>query len=65
MLQEEYMYGCDKKIDHCVKNNEPGKKTFCKNFIFFLDKLNIIDFIIFSMLKLIFTCESCAISITE
>ena len=61
-----------KKNDPCakkwppVKKNEPrNKKLSVKNFIFFVDKLNMIDFNIFKMLKLIFTCESCAISITE
>ena len=49
-----------------VKKNEPrNKKLSVKNFIFFVDKLNMIDFNIFKMLKLIFTCESCAISMTE
>ena len=48
------------------KKNEPrNKKLSVKNYIFFVDKLNMIDFNIFKMLKLIFTCESCAISITE
>ena len=43
-----------------------GIKTFRKKlFIFFVDKLNMIDFNFFKMLKLIFTCESCAIPITE
>ena len=37
-----------------------GEKTFSKNFIFFVNKLNMIDFNIFNMLKLIFTCESVA-----
>ena len=41
------------------------KKLSVKKFIFFVDKLNMIDFNIFKMLKLIFTYESCAISITE
>ena len=55
-----------KKVNSCAKN-EPWKKkkTFLKNFIFFVDKLNMIDFNIFNILKLIFTCEYCAISITE
>ena len=55
-----------KKMTPCAKKNEPrNKKLSLKNFIFFVDKLNMIDFNIFKMLKLIFTCESCAISITE
>ena len=55
-----------KKNDPLCKKNEPwNKKLSVKNFIFFVDKLNMIDFNIFKMLKLIFTCESCAISITE
>ena len=62
-----------KKITPCVKkwplckNNTPVKKMslgeknlFVKNFIFFVDKLNTIDFNIFNMLKLIFTCKSVA-----
>ena len=36
------------------------KKSFRKKLIFFVDKLNIIDFNIFNILKLIFTCESVA-----
>ena len=49
-----------------VQKNEPrNKKLSVKKFIFFVDKLNMIDFNIFKMLKFIFTCESCAISITE
>ena len=57
---------CKKKKDPCAKKNEPrNKKLSVKNFIFYVDKLNMIDFNIFKMLKLIFTCESCAISITE
>ena len=36
------------------------KKTFRKKLVFFVDKLNIIDFNIFNILKLIFTCESVA-----
>ena len=36
------------------------KKHFRKKFIFFVDKLNMIDFNIFNILKLIFTCESVA-----
>ena len=57
---------CKKKKDPLCKKNEPrNKKLSVKNFIFFVDKLNMIDFNIFKMLKLIFTCESCAISITE
>ena len=62
-----------KKNDPCAKKSEPlckkmtlckkmslGKKPFRKKLIFFVDKLNIIDFNIFKMLKLIFTCESIA-----
>ena len=57
---------CAKKSEPLCKKNEPrNKKLSVKNFIFFVDKLNMIDFNIFKMLKLIFTCESCAISITE
>ena len=50
----------------CAKKRTPVKKAsenknlFVKNFIFFVDKLNMIDFNIFNMLKLIFTCESVA-----
>ena len=56
---------CEKNYP-CAKINEPrNKKLSVKNYIFFVDKLNMIDFNIFKMLKLIFTCESCAISITE
>ena len=55
---------CAKK-GPCEKNEPRNKKPFGKNFIFFVDKLNMIDFNIFKKLKLIFTCESCAISITE
>ena len=54
------------KNDPLCKKNEPrNKKLSVKKFIFFVDLLNMIDFNIFKMLKLIFTCESCAISITE
>ena len=60
---------CEKKKTPVQKNEyrreSREKKPFRKTFIFFVDKLNMIDFNIFSMLKLIFTCESCAISITE
>ena len=63
---------CAKKVNPCAKKRplckkiEPrNKKLSVKNFIFFVDMLNMIDFNIFKMLKLIFTCESCAISITE
>ena len=50
-----------KKNDPCAKKNEPRrKKSFRKKLIFFVDKLNIIDFNIFNILKLIFTCESVA-----
>ena len=54
-----------KKRPLCIKNEPRNKKLSVKKFIFFVDKLNMIDFNIFKMLKLIFTCESCAISITE
>ena len=47
------------------EKNEPRKKSFNKSFIFLVDKLNMMDFNIFSILKLIVTCESCAISITK
>ena len=57
---------CAKKMTPYAKKNEPrNKKLYVKKFIFFVDKLNMVDFNIFKMLKLIFTCESCAISITE
>ena len=48
------------KKDLCVKNEPRRKYIFVKNFIFFIYKLNLIDFNIFNMLKLIFTCESVA-----
>ena len=54
-----------KKRPLCIKNEPRNKKLSVKKFLFFVDKLNMIDFNIFKMLKLIFTCESCAISITE
>ena len=54
-----------KKRPLCKKNEPRNKKISVKIFIFFVDKLNMIDFDIFKMFKLIFTCESCAISITE
>ena len=54
-----------KKMTPVQKNEPRNKKLSVKNFIFFVDKLNMIDFNIFKMLKLIFTCESCAISITK
>ena len=54
-----------KKRPLCKINEPRNKKLSVKKFIFFVDKLNMIDFNIFKMLKLIFTCESCAISITE
>ena len=53
-----------KKWPLCKKNEPRNKKLSVKNFIFFVGKLNMIDFNIFKMLKLVFTCESCAISIT-
>ena len=64
---------CAKKVNPCAKKSEPlckkneprNKKLSVKNFIFFVDKLNMIDFNIFKIFKLIFTCESCAISITK
>ena len=56
---------CAKKWPPVQKNEPRNKKLSVKNFIFFVDKLNMIDFNIFKMFKLIFTCESCAISITE
>ena len=59
------MTPCEKKMSSVQKNEPRNKKLSLKNFIFFVDKLNMIDFNIFKMLKLIFTCESCAISITE
>ena len=44
-----------------VKKNEPwNKNLFSKKLIFFVDKLNKINFNIFNILKLIFTCESVA-----
>ena len=60
-----YYSGAQKKWPLCKKNEPRNKKHSVKNFIFFIDKLNMIDFNIFKILKLIFTCESCAISITE
>ena len=79
MLRKKKNGPCAKKVNPCAKKMTPvqkketpvqkkeprNKKLSVKNFIFFVDKLNIIDFNIFKMLKLIFTCESCAISITE
>ena len=57
---------CAIKVNLCANKMSQGIKNFSlKNYIFFVDKLNMIDFNIFKMLKLIFTCESCAISITE
>ena len=48
----------------CRKLNRLEKKElFIKNFMFLVDKLNILDLNFFNMLNLIFTCESCAISI--
>ena len=44
----------------CKKMNLGEKKSFRKKLIFFVDKLNIIDFNIFNILKLIFTCQSVA-----
>ena len=50
-----------KKNDPCAKKMSLGEKNlFSKKLIFFVDKLNIIDFNIFNILKLIFTCESVA-----
>ena len=49
-----------KKKSPCAKNEPWRKNLFVKNFMFFVDKLNMIDFNIFNMLKLIFTCESVA-----
>ena len=57
--------GAQKKRPLCKKKSSGIKKLSVKNLIFLVDKLNIINFNIFKMLKLIFTCESCAISITE
>ena len=51
---------CAKKWPLCKKNEPSRKKSFRKKLIFFVDKLNIIDFNIFNILKLIFTCESVA-----
>ena len=53
------------KIKPCAKNVPRNKKLSVKNFIFFVDKLNMIDFNNFKMFKLIITCESHAISITK
>ena len=50
---------CKKKAP-CAKNEPNRKNLFVKILIFFVDKLNMIDFNIFNMLKLIFTCESVA-----
>ena len=49
-----------KKMTPVQKNEPRSKKPFRKKLIFFVDKLNIIDFNIFNILKLIFTCESVA-----
>ena len=49
----------------CEKKEPRNKNLSVKIFIFFVDKLNMIDFNISKMLKLIFTCESYDISITE
>ena len=50
-----------KKVNPCAKKMSLGEKNlFSKKLIFFVDKLNIIDFNIFNILKLIFTCESVA-----
>ena len=50
---------CKKKTP--VQKNEPWRKNLiCKKFIFFVNKLNMIDFNIFNILKYIFTCESVA-----
>ena len=51
---------CAKKKNPVLKNDPRRKNFFVKIFIFFVDKLNMIDFNIFNMLKLIFTCESVA-----
>ena len=65
-IEKRKYYSGAQKNDPCAKKNEPrNKKPSVKNFIFFVDKLNMIDFNIFKMLKLIFTCESCAFSMTE
>ena len=48
------------KKDTVCKKNEHGENLFVKNFIFFVDKLNMINFNIFNMLKHTFTCESVA-----
>ena len=49
------------KVNPCAKKMSLGEKNlFVKKFIFFVDKLKMIDFNIFNILKLIFTCESVA-----
>ena len=51
---------------HHLQKKEPSEKIpFHTSFIFLVDKLNIIDFNIFNMLKFIFTCEYYAISFSE
>ena len=66
MVRKKKDIVCKKmSIGERERERERKKKPFRKTFIFFVDKLNMIDFNIFSMLKLIFTWESCAISITE
>ena len=51
---------CKKKNPCAKKKWAEDKKPFRNKFYIFVDKLNIIDFNIFNMLKLIFTCESVA-----
>ena len=53
------------KNDPYAKNLPVAKRSSIKILSILEDMLNIIDFNLFNMLKLIFTCESCAISFTE
>ena len=52
---------CAKKKTHLQKKLSQGEKNlFIKKLIYFVDKLNIIDFNIFNILKLTFTCKPAA-----
>ena len=63
-LRSTLFYKSAKKFN-CVKKQPCAENLFLNFFIFLEDKLNMIDFNIFNILKLIFTCESCASSFTE
>ena len=47
-------------VNSGVQKNIHVKKDLSKNIYIFVNKLNIINFNIFNMFKLIFTCEFCA-----